>query len=373
MASLDLPQELPEATKTFTAQCFCKATHFTITLPTAALPLPVHLCHCSICRYTHGALCSFHAPLPKGVEPVFVAPSSESGSLTSYRHATAQGIRFFCSTCGCHIGDKDVDPDPETGMREWRVATSVFPSAEAADAFQIRTHTNTLSAPGGALHDWLPRLGDRELRIWNPTDGSEAPVVPEAEVDDQGNERLRAECHCGGVSFTVPRPTAVPAGHPSEAAAKRYASKLHPDKWAGCLDLCDDCRLVTGSHVAAWTFVPLGLTEPRVPQDLKFGTLKTFSSSPDVVRAFCGVCGATVIFKCDERIEDEDWVVDVAIGLLRAPEGVAAEKWLTWRTRRISWYDSGERYDPVLAKSLKEGLDAWGVEKYGESLNFKIG
>lgn len=41
-----------------TARCHCKAIDYTIDLPETALPLPVHLCHCSICRHTHGTLVS---------------------------------------------------------------------------------------------------------------------------------------------------------------------------------------------------------------------------------------------------------------------------------------------------------------------------
>src|SRR5438552_3056114 len=44
--------------KTLTAQCFCKSVHYEISLPTSSFPLKVHLCHCSICRHTHGTLAS---------------------------------------------------------------------------------------------------------------------------------------------------------------------------------------------------------------------------------------------------------------------------------------------------------------------------
>ena len=98
-----------EATKTLTAQCYCKAVHYTVAVPAASLPLRAHLCCCSICRYTHGTLTIFHATLPKGVAPQFVAPSSMD-SLTGYRHAEARSERYFCSTCGCHIGMLSVTP-----------------------------------------------------------------------------------------------------------------------------------------------------------------------------------------------------------------------------------------------------------------------
>ncbi|KGO69556.1 Glutathione-dependent formaldehyde-activating enzyme/centromere protein V [Penicillium italicum] len=53
--------------KTPTAGCHCQTIYFTITIPANALLLKVHICHCSVCRYTHGTPCISHAPLLRGV------------------------------------------------------------------------------------------------------------------------------------------------------------------------------------------------------------------------------------------------------------------------------------------------------------------
>ena len=377
MASSDLLPESPQAMRSLTAHCYCKAVHFTVTIPIASLPLPVHMCHCPVCRHTHGTLCIFHAPLPKGVQPEFISPSSPTSSLTGYKHAEALCERFFCTTCGCHIGDADLTPDPSTGKPEWRVATSIF-SEHGEDTFQIRAHCFTRAAPGGGLYDWLPSMGDRTLNTWNPDPsnttfppGSSDIDAAKPEFDSSGNERLRAECHCGGVSFTIPRPSISEVVN--DAFAAKYVSPLDRDKWVACLDLCDDCRLLDGTHVVGWTFVPLALTEPKISPDLKIGTLKTYESTKGVLRAFCGTCGATVIYSCDERApEDGLQIVDIAVGVLRAPEGALAENWLTWRTGKIAWYPSGERYDEVFAKSLKKGHEEWGLNRYKVSPSFTI-
>jgi len=119
---------------------------------------------------------------------------------------------------------------------------------------------------------------------------------------------------------------------------------------------------------------------------LKLGTLKTFESSNGVLRAFCSVCGATVFFLMEARTwrggadevvggEEDDgkyMMVDVATGILRAPDGVAAENWLTWRTGRVGWYESGERYDAEFSRSLAKGLEDWGIKTHGEAVNFLI-
>ena len=351
-----------EQGKTLTAQCYCKSLHFTLTLPTSILPLSVHLCHCSVCRYTHGTMCIFHAPLPTGIAPQFVAPSSLD-SLTAYTWPGSQCTRYFCSTCGCHMGDFS----PDDGA--WVVSTSFFAKDETV--FQIKTHVFTESALGGGLNDWLPRIGDREMKIWNPKDDSAAPLQPQPERGPDGEERLRAQCHCGGVSFTIPRPNEEVLNNPT---MKGYVSPVDKTKWAATIDACDDCRLMSGSHVIGWTFIPLDLCEPKIRSDLRTGTSKTFQSSPNVLRSFCGTCGATVFFSYDERRPNErENIVDLAVGILRAPEGVKAENWLTWRTGRLANANSGIRYDEELTRSLGQGLSDWGKEKYGQTLGFDIG
>jgi hypothetical protein len=106
---------------------------------------------------------------------------------------------------------------------------------------------------------------------------------------------------------------------------------------------------------------------------LQLGTSRTFVSSKGVIRTFCGTCGATVFFSSEERIRnDGERVVDIAVGLLRAPEGIAAEDWLTWRTGLIGFAPSGERFDADFTKSLKQGFETWGRNKYGTTLSFDI-
>jgi hypothetical protein len=254
----------------------------------------------------------------------------------------------------------------------WVISTSLFTKDETV--FQIKKHIFTESAVGGGLNDWLPSIGDREMKIWNPTDSSAAPVQSAIEYgkgpDGHQEERLRAQCHCGGVSFTIPRPNEEVL---NSAAMKSYVSPVDKRKWVACLDFCDDCRLTTGAHCIAWTFVPLNQCEPKIKSDLLIGTSKTFRSSAGVLRSFCGRCGATVFFSCEERMPNErESIVDLAVGILRAPEGVKAENWLTWRTGRMAWRNSGLRYDEALTKSLCQGMEDWGRQNHGQVLDFSI-
>ncbi|KAL4971546.1 Mss4-like protein [Aspergillus desertorum] len=105
--------------KALTAICHCRNVHFTLTIPTPSLPLRTHICNCTICRRTHGALASFRAPLPSGIEPEFITTLSPD-NLTEYRHPQATSVKYFCSSCGCHIGDRMDD----TGI--WNISASIF-------------------------------------------------------------------------------------------------------------------------------------------------------------------------------------------------------------------------------------------------------
>jgi hypothetical protein len=181
-----------------------------------------------------------------------------------------------------------------------------------------------------------------------------ASANPDTPADP--DEKLLAQCHCGDVSFHISRPSPEFLTSP---ASSTWLSPIDKTRWLASLDLCDDCRLVTGTNVIGWMFVPVDHITPALPSNLLVGSSKAYRSTEDVVRTFCGTCGATVFYWCKERPE----IVDVATGLLRAPEGVMAEKWAVWRSGRLAWPENGLRYHEGFARALMEGMKAWGKER----------
>ncbi|KAJ5935631.1 hypothetical protein N7466_005178 [Penicillium verhagenii] len=336
--------------KVLAASCHCRSVQFTITLPTDSLPLKVHLCHCSICRHTHGTLCTFHAGLPSGIEPQFIAPSSLQ-KLTGYQHATSLSTRYFCSTCGCQIGDQI----HEDGS--WVISNAIFDANKADHGiWKFATHLYPDSTRDGGLSALVPTVDNHHLELINDTKDSSQPIEDTLPMDGNSTTELLAQCHCGGVSFTIARPKAEYIASP---ASQNW---LHPQdkrKWLACMDVCDDCRLVNGTHVIGWTFVPLDHISPRPSSNLLIGSAKAYRSTPDVLRTFCGTCGATVFYNCADRPE----IVDVGVGLLRAPEGVMAENWVLWRAGRVSWAENGLRYHAGFCHGLIEGMKQWGAER----------
>ena len=347
-----------------------------------------------------------------------------------YIHDKAAAERFFCTTCGCHIGDRDLEPDPETGKFPWRVATSIF-NIHDEETFQIRSHSFVDPSTEPTLATWLPSINGREVHVWNPApDDPHFPLAksqpPKPDLPDRNH--LLAQCHCGGVRFTLPRPSESDAADPflarflrtsptpspptnttddnhntgSSTTTTTTTNPSHPPshthahtpvtgpptlKRVACICLCADCRLVSGAHAVGWTFAPLDCLRPAIPRSLQGGgtTLRAYHSSEKVTRAFCGVCGATVFYMFDdpERVDSAAGgggdggegrvVVDVAVGLLRDWEGgVAAEGWLAWRTGRLAGMESGKGFDGGFAEGLREGLGRWGDERYGRREEFEI-
>ena len=355
------------STKSLEAKCFCGAVHFTVDIPVSNLPLPVHLCHCSMCRQRSGAPCVFHTHIPNEYAFRYMASSQEENIAMYDMGEAALSSWHFCATCGCHVGSR-LNSD-----RSWVISTSIFLD-HGSDNFYVKKHIYSHSTRDGGVACMSSNVAGRHVEDWKSTDDQPdaEPVESGLEVDEHGTERLRAKCHCGGVSFTIRRPT--PEQADGDSSVKRFVSPLDKGKWLATLDVCNDCRLINGTHVAGWAFLPLAICEPRIERDLSIGTAKTFSTSRGVLRSFCGDCGATVFFTCSDssRGQGEEFVVDVATGILRAPEGSMALDWLTWRSR-ISHIDSGEQYDQALAQALAQGSRERVIERYGHDLDFKIG
>lgn len=339
-------------------KCYCGGIHFTFDVPKTELPLDARICHCSICRFALGAPASFHADFPKDLRPQWIAPSSPS-NMKAYSPPGACFTLNFCATCGCHVGAVDI----ATG--EWTAATAIF-NKHGLDTFKLNQHVFSKSSRDEGLAALMTHIGSSECKSWNPEAGSPAAQSVELppEVGPDGRDRLRAQCHCGGVSFTIQRPTKEVLEN-EDSKYKEHLVAPGNTKWFGDYDACDDCRLVTGTPIIAWTFVPFALLEPPIGPDLKHGALKTYESSPGILRAFCATCSATVFFRDPKRKLGDMPVVDIANGILRAQEGAMAANWLTWRPK-VEFLESGLKYDRDMIQGIQDGLKKWVAKNQAE-------
>ncbi|KFY06101.1 hypothetical protein V491_08857 [Pseudogymnoascus sp. VKM F-3775] len=189
---------------------------------------------------------------------------------------------------------------------------------------------------------------------------------------------LGASCYCGTVKFHITRPTpesTLPKSQYPDLIIpylRRSPEIVNPNdrKWwirgnrylAG-ICACNSCRRCSGFDMQTWAFIPranIFMHHPDKPRPLDFsnlpeGMLRSYNSSPGVTREFCPGCGATVFWHNTDRPE----LIDVSVGLFRAPDGARAESWLDWWKERVSFAEDrrgphGSLWDPVTC--LEKGL-----------------
>lgn len=86
-----------------------------------------------------------------------------------------------------------------------------------------------------------------------------------------------------------------------------------------------DCKVIGLADIPADKISQSkGKSEP-LPQNMSFGTLRTYISSENAKRGFCKSCGATIFVQ-----KEPGNVIKVAVGLFAAPEGALAKSWLDW-------------------------------------------
>ncbi|KXS14581.1 hypothetical protein M427DRAFT_135704 [Gonapodya prolifera JEL478] len=357
-----------------TFSCLCQRVQFAISTPRSSLPITAHVCHCSICRRTHGTLFTVDAHVPS--PPVWITPSSP-GECTRYT-ATPYLKRLFCSTCGTHVLDYAV----EAGDEGWYVSSATLAAvngvkgAGAGGVFDLKTQHCTKSVSGGGAVPWWKTVGGVSLQEWNPdeddsTPSSDAPA-PHALVDGEtrsGSGSVRAHCHCGGVSFFVRSPVPGVDYSPSSVLTTHARVPADTTKWLAVNCFCDQCRLAAGVLAAQWAFVPISAitvlqqgSHMALPDDLRVGTSKIYRSSPPVTRTFCGTCGATVFY------HHAGWpgMVDLAVGLLDAPRelgGARADRMLEWIVEDDvdELVVEGRKYHAEWVQSVQNGLREWGA------------
>ncbi|KAH6629240.1 hypothetical protein C7974DRAFT_394107 [Boeremia exigua] len=334
-------EEAGVATRTLHAACHCRASTLSFTIPVSSLPLPVHFCHCGVCRRSTGALCTAGSII---LEPV-IDFSTFTGHKTS-EHLT----RWFCSTCGAHmlgtiqLGD----------VRKWFVSA---PSVDAEQAiWDFAGHVFVGSTGDGGLATLLPNIGGKEVPLWETWSGKSAPwhsAEHEETVATKGSvqDRLHVHCDCKGLEFYVSRPT----GDETFTEVDEDNVRKHKEKWLAIHDVCNSCRLTVSTWVISWFFpsrnhITLADGSPY-PADGIFGTAKAYSSSAGVDRTFCGKCGAAATYVCDDRPH----IVDVAAALIDTND-TRVEDWLEWRTHKLAWEDDAVWTD--VRDALKRGLEA---------------
>lgn len=329
------------------AQCLCGQVRQNLRLAATAFPVQTSLCHCSSCRFTSGVLCTAYLDL--------ACNPSSFANLTVY-HISENVSWLFCTTCGGHVLAHD------NYLDTYKVAAGTIDHSR--DVLQIRQHISVADTVDGGLATFLTTIGGRALVV----DTQSADQTANA-TSDRREDKLQARCHCGGVEYHI-----TPANEESLHVSSPWPDLLMPfhsesvdlankqdakwwmradgNKYLAGTCACTSCRLTAGFPIQCWAFVPkvniIGVD--LKPIDFRMGSLQQFESSPGKFRHFCGTCGATVFWRCDERPD----LIDVSVGLLRSPKGARAEDWLEWETGRVSFVEMA--IDRELVTALEKGL-----------------
>jgi hypothetical protein len=109
-------------------------------------------------------------------------------------------------------------------------------------------------------------------------------------------------CLCGAVSYQCGAPVMPP-----------------------CFCHCESCRRASGSHVVAWATVARETF-------LISGSLRTYASSPPVLRQFCEQCGTPMTYWNEGSPE----TIDITIATLDTPEALEPVDHI-WMEDAVSW------------------------------------
>lgn len=330
----------------------------------------------------------------------FLPPSYQPSSdllarLTSFKFSD-RITQYFCKRCGSTMLAHCL-PKPGSDRKEnWDAMTGTL---EAFDGvLDLKGYEYIHDTLDGGFSDFLPTLNNntRALDRWahDVNESSRLPLYWRApdppKKQPASTARLLAHCKCNGVCFYIARPSPqstqasrawpdllIPyytqkeqGNAPLDAAHETWWLRAAKTKFLAGLCSCDSCRLASGMEITPWAFIPtidISLdaegTIPLQSTSNTFGSLQTYNSSQGVTRSFCAVCGAIVFFSESER--EKTTLVDVAVGLLEAPEGARAESWLEWRTERLSFREDAAERAGSLVEGIESGLREFREKGYG--------
>ena len=238
------------------------------------------------------------------------------------------------------------DPEQVKQSDEW-----------AKDVVQVKYHKWVSDTGDGGIAAKMRRLGGRDVPCYKgwqsdykELKGKKAEtfsidemrkMAENAENDKlpEKEELMEVRCHCGGVDLRVKR-----ADFSKEKSDLKEKWTEAGDRYIAQFCACRSCRLQSGVSLQPWTYIPpSNFTVASTGKEAVFGrpgcekganegtTLAHYWSSEDVCRSFCGRCGASLFYWCDDRPA----VVDLSIGVIRA-KGIMAMDWVSWRWR-VSW------------------------------------
>lgn len=261
---------------------------------------------------------------------------------------------------------------------EWWLPTGCLEQLEGVVNFT--QHIYIQDTVDSGCSDWILKHRGETLKRFSTrsTGNTLAPrwVEPQQTTARNSTDRLHAHCSCGAINIYIARPDPVSqstippsvptnSGPPNHHENETWWLMADKQKYLAVTCACTSCRLAFGFELIEWAFIPtvnISLDpEGKVPFSRISDKLSYYHSSDCVTRYFCNGCGASVFWDGDTR----PGLIDVAVGLLDAPEGSRAESWLEWKSEYVCFRgDSIPRATNLIA-SVEEDMRQWGHDVQG--------
>ncbi|EPS45798.1 hypothetical protein H072_208 [Dactylellina haptotyla CBS 200.50] len=375
--------------------CHCGANKFSfpVTIPLDKTYTDLHLCLCSDCRLQNGTFVGSFVKAPSAP----FDPESPPDSLTIYSSSDI-GARYFCSTCSTQLFFQyaDLESTNSENKRFWLCTGGL--ELPNGGKFGIESIGFVKSTPDGGLASWSP--GEEICTTFEGKLTDEEIHALEATAMSQFNplDTFEGRCQCSNIKLKVSRQTGKPQELPPHAWSDNTdlvipcwtpkedqppIDEKNPwwirdpqepgmgKRFLGGLCACKSCRLIAGTEIQSWVFIPTICIEVILPggettawptkeqllNDEKFksliGTYKSTTGDPGVLRGFCKTCGANLFWDGLTRKN----FVDISAGLFTG-RGIREEAWIEWWTERVSFVEDADgRHD--YGKLLEKGLKEW--------------
>ncbi|PNY26892.1 Uncharacterized protein TCAP_03180 [Tolypocladium capitatum] len=367
-----------------TAQCLCKAQTFAARVPRASLPLTATFCHCTSCRHLTGGMHSTGVAWPGAADAIVKA------QLAKYVSSPKLTL-LFCGTCSSPMFWRE---RLEGGADAYEAFTGVLSNNPVPGLIRFKDHIFVHDTLDGGVAVWQRHLnkgddaGDAPIPCyggWRHKSEELDPATLSVKDANTAMDGTALHCRCKGVNLVLRRGAADFAA--MDPAELPFFVEPGTHKLLAGFDACNSCRKMSGVDVVNWAFsllqhidYPSGdgsfpRTTPalkaavgNVDRDPGLGTLAMYASSADVQRYFCSRCSASVFYAVDSRPD----MVDLAVGLLDAPDGARAESVLAWALGMMVWADDVKGgWREELVDAMKRNSEAWRVDR-GIPMNWAV-
>ncbi|KAK5053106.1 hypothetical protein LTR84_002080 [Exophiala bonariae] len=294
------PHQFPLSTAQLSCLCGTVKEPGTLLVPSGqskTFPVASHMCHCNSCRYVTGNILLSGPALT-------TSPSRASLAHCTAYATSAQFVRYFCTTCGCHCftqnmaiarKELDVTTDPSSASScpdeakiesddeepEWYTNSGLIerdPAQIEADAPWATDLVNTLShmfiadTLDGGIVPRLSNPASTKIPLFmdgysdeatSPGSATSLESVLQLRLNNSkstspsstaSSSCLKAACHCGSVKLSIRRPDYAVD---TQGVPARYIAEHATTKYPAWFCACRSDRTGNGAWFAQpWTYIP---------------------------------------------------------------------------------------------------------------------